>query len=480
MKCAGGAQGSRRNRSRFFAPHVPALGLLIGALILATQAQDGTNQVLRLTPPMGWSSWAAGYDCVIAPIAQKHVVELVELFKRERYDELGWTYICLDDAMFDRERDPNGNLQLDRARFPSGLPWLLNYLHTNRLHLGAYLVVGTASNCGSAGSLGHWFQDGKFLADVGFDFVKMSFDSGPLTWGQQGTVYDGYREVIRGIRSSTNQMFINASVHEFLPWMPVELNSWHTVPEVGDANGFFGNFLRRLDFTTETAWAVRPGYYMDADFIKFPYSRAEAKVEFGMNCLIQGQLLVGQFFGDMVEVITNRTAIAIHQDPMVIPAAVVTNDSSATYQVWAKPYRVSDGSSWAFGFLNRSYSEPARIRLRFGNLPLRGEVGTVQDVWAGTLVGVFTNEFAATIAPMSLGLYVVTATGAQTLPALQIGVPKDGAVLLSWPANSTFLLQTSDDLGSTWHDVPGSETLSSTNYPISSGARFFRLRPRGP
>lgn len=460
-----------------------ATAALLAAVVLAAGAwglrAHGAPDPLRLTPPQGWSSWAAGYDCVMAPVREQHVIDLVEILKRNQWDKLGWVYMCLDDAMFDAERDANGNLQLDRARFPSGLPWLLDYIHTNGMYLGAYVVVGTKSNCGSAGSLGFWFQDGRFIADAGFDFVKLSFDSGPLTWGPEGTVYDGYREVIRGIRSSTNYMFINASVHDFLPWMPEELNSWHTVPEVGDANGTFPNFLRRLDFTTETAWAVRPGYYMDADFIKFPYSAAETRVEFGMNCLIQGQLLVGRFSDGMLDVVTNAAAIAINQDPLVIPASVVTNDSSGTDQVWAKPYRVKDGSSWAFGFLNRSYSQPSTMNLRFNNLPLSKLVGSVKDIWSGQVLGDFTNSFSATIAPMSLGLYVLTAAKTVDDASLEIALNEVGQVVLSWPAPGSFILQTSAGAESGWTDVPGTETISSTNFAAGDTAQFFRLRPIG-
>lgn len=451
--------------------------LTLSAGVPLQDAHGAATPRRRLTPPLGWSSWAAGYDCVVAPISQAALIGHVEHLKTNRLDELGWVYICLDDAMFDAERDKDGNLQLDRGRFPAGLPWLVDYIHTNGLLLGAYLVAGTASNCGSAGSMGHWYKDGKFVADAGFDFVKLSFDSGPLWWGPDGPVYPAYREMIRGLRASTNYIFINASVHDFLPWMPVELNSWHPVCEVGDSNGTFYNFVRRLDFTTQTALFVRPGYYMDADLIKFPYTPAEAHLEFGMNCLIQGQLLVGTFSGRMLPLVTNTAAIAINQDPLVIPASIITNDSPRLDQVWAKPYRVKDGSSWAFGFLNGDYSKPSTMRLRFENLPLSRAAGTVRDVWSGKALGDFTNSFSATIAPMSLGLYVLTASPLVGEGKLEISFEEGGQVRLTWPTPGAFVLQTSNGVATDWADVPGTETLNSTNFPSMETARFFRLRP---
>lgn len=441
-------------------------------------AVAGATGSLPLTPPMGWSSWAAGYDCVNAPIRREHVESIVQVIKNNKFDELGWRYICLDDAMFAAERDENGNLQLDPTRFPGGLPWLIGYLHANGLKAGAYLVAGTASNCGSAGSMGHWFQDGKFIADVGFDFVKISYDSGPHTWGPEGTIYDGYREIIRCLRASTNEIFINASVHDFLPWMREELNSWHTVCEVGDANGQFWNFLARLDFTTQTSWAVRPGYFMDADFIKFPVSAQEARVEFGMNCLIQGQLLVGRFSDDFLQLVGNGDAIAINQDPLVAPASVVTNDSKGAVQVWAKPFEVKDGTRWAFGFLNRSYYSPASGSLSFTNLPLSGPVGTILDVWSGQVLGSFTNAFSTMIPPASLGLYVLQVDVPAWRKSLRVEAGPANLVLLSWSGGSGILVQTAENLDGPWSDIGLTEGNSQAVVARDKEARFFRLRRR--
>lgn len=422
---------------------------------------------------MGWNSWAGYYDCVIHRVDEQAVTSIVRVIKENGLDQLGWRYICLDDAMFAADRDGNGQMRLDPVLFPSGLGWLMDHIHSRGMKLGAYLTVGTASNCGSVGSMGRWFEDGKFIADTGFDFVKLSFDSGPFDWGPQGTVYDGYREIIRGLRSSTNQVFINASTHEFLPWMAAELNSWHSAGGQGDANGYFYNFVRRLDFTTQSAAWVRPGYFMDADFIKQPVSVQELQAEFGMHCLIQGQLLVGVFTGSWTEVVSNAEAIAINQDPLVIPAGRVAPDSTVEEEVWTKPFRVKDGSSWAFGFLNRNPLKTSTMTLNFTNLPLAGNVGIVRDVWSQTNVGIFTNRFSARVLPESLGLYVLTVP--PVAPELKIYPGADGHARLSWRPASTRRLQTATNAVGPWESLSETRGLSSTNFPVSGRTRFFRM-----
>lgn len=45
-------------------------------------------------------------------------------FRDAGYDSLG-----IDDCWLATERDENGRLQADRARFPSGIPTLAAYVH---------------------------------------------------------------------------------------------------------------------------------------------------------------------------------------------------------------------------------------------------------------------------------------------------------------------------------------------------------------
>ncbi len=60
-------------------------------------------------------------------------------------------------------------------------------------------------------------------------------------------------------------------------------------------------------------------------------------------------------------------------------------------------------------------------------------------------------------------------------PALQISV-QDTEALLAWPANG-WTLQKSSTLGSEfWDDITGTESLTTTNLPITLPVEFFRLK----
>jgi hypothetical protein len=60
--------------------------------------------------------------------------------------------------------------------------------------------------------------------------------------------------------------------------------------------------------------------------------------------------------------------------------------------------------------------------------------------------------------------------------SLNIGQPVSGHVNITWDGHIGIHLQTSTDLAlGVWNDLPATEGLSSTNYPVGAGAAFFRL-----
>ena len=82
----------------------------------------------------------------------------------------------------------------------------------------------------------------------------------------------------------------------------------------------------------------------------------------------------------------------------------------------------------------------------------------------------------------------IRATGNYTMPldrfgaqiveplvgSLTVGAKSAGHVPVSWNGRPGIHLQTSGNL-TTWQDLPATDGLSSTNYPVGAGATFFRL-----
>ncbi|CAF1205779.1 unnamed protein product [Rotaria sordida] len=136
------------------------------------------NGLLR-QPPMGWLTWQrfrCVTDCQEDPdtcISENLIRTQAQLLVQGGYLAAGYEYIIIDDCWLSTARAPNGSLQPDSKRFPSGIRALADYVHSLGLKLGIYEDYGTETCGGYPGSLGHLEQDAKTFADWTVDYLKL-------------------------------------------------------------------------------------------------------------------------------------------------------------------------------------------------------------------------------------------------------------------------------------------------------------------
>ena len=146
-----------------FATYLRA-ALLCAALDGALTRDDG----LARTPPMGFSTWYA----FGANINETRVIQMADALVRTGLRDAGYTLVNLDDAWLSPSRDRFGNLQGDLQRFPSGIKWLADEMHTRGLRLGLYGCPGVRTCEGYPGQFEHEYQDANTIAAWGVDFWK--------------------------------------------------------------------------------------------------------------------------------------------------------------------------------------------------------------------------------------------------------------------------------------------------------------------
>jgi alpha-galactosidase len=94
---------------------------------------------------------------------------------------LGWNYLNLDDCWAYTRDNTTNQLTWDPDRFPSGIPYLTNWLHERGFKFGLYTSIGdeTCSSGGRPidipGSEGYYDQDAQTFADWGVDYVKLDW-----------------------------------------------------------------------------------------------------------------------------------------------------------------------------------------------------------------------------------------------------------------------------------------------------------------
>ena len=84
----------------------------------------------------------------------------------------GYTYINIDDCWPLKQRNSEGQLVPDPAKFPDGIVGLANYVHGLGLKLGIYSDAGLETCLGYPGSLGHEVSDANQFASWGVDYLK--------------------------------------------------------------------------------------------------------------------------------------------------------------------------------------------------------------------------------------------------------------------------------------------------------------------
>ena len=112
-------------------------------------------------PPMGWNTWNTfGPD-----INEQLIMESAKAMVDTGLKDVGYEYIVIDDMWSLKERDENGRLQPDPEKFPHGMKYLSDYVHSLGLKFGMYSCGGYLTCGGHPGSYGHEWEDARTFAE---------------------------------------------------------------------------------------------------------------------------------------------------------------------------------------------------------------------------------------------------------------------------------------------------------------------------
>ena len=148
------------------------------------------------TPPMGWNSWNK-FGC---NVSEKLIMDMADKMVESGMKDAGYQYVVIDDC-WQVERDSLGFIQADPDRFPHGMKYLADYIHSKGLKFGLYSCAGSYTCQGRPGSRGHQFQDALMYAKWGVDYLKYDWcsDEGQNAQAAYATMSDAIKESGRPI-----------------------------------------------------------------------------------------------------------------------------------------------------------------------------------------------------------------------------------------------------------------------------------------
>ncbi len=128
-------------------------------------------------PPMGWNSWNTFGE----NINEKVVLETADFIAESGLKDCGYEYVIIDDCWALRERNEKNEMVPDPEKFPHGMKYVSDYVHSKGLKFGMYSCAGTMTCAGYPGSLDHEFIDAKCFAEWGVDYLKYDYCYHPRT-----------------------------------------------------------------------------------------------------------------------------------------------------------------------------------------------------------------------------------------------------------------------------------------------------------
>jgi alpha-galactosidase len=319
---------------------------------------------LALTPPMGWNSW----NTFQTNINEQMVKEMADVMVNSGMKDAGYQYLVLDDGWMAMERDPKtGDLVPDPKKFPNGMKAVADYVHSRGLKFGLYNCAGTKTCGGYPGTRGYEYQDARFYAAVGIDYLKYDWCN---TEGI--TAREAYATMSKALKAARRPIVFSLCEwgnNQPWTWASGVGHLWRTTGDI--TNQFDGildhgtwqqlGVMRIVDLQEKLRSYAGPGHWNDPDMLEVGngLSEAENRSHFSLWSVLAAPLIAGNDLRKMSvptkSVLTNKEVVAVDQDALGIEGFLFQDHDSL--QTWVRPLKNDD---WAICFVNRS-SKPLTV-----------------------------------------------------------------------------------------------------------------------
>ncbi|MEV6805135.1 NPCBM/NEW2 domain-containing protein [Streptomyces sp. NPDC051129] len=410
----------------------------------AAPAAPAPADGLALTPPMGFNNWNST-QCG-ADFDEDMVKGIADLFVAKGLKDAGYQYVNLDDCWALPDRDADGRLVPDPARFPGGIKPVADYVHAKGLKLGIYTSAGTktCSNTGFPGALGHEYDDARQFADWGVDYLKYDNCNNQGVDARQR--YRTMRDALRATGRPIVYSICEWGQNKPWEWAGDVGQLWRTT---GDISDNWSSMLSILKQNLPLAPYAGPGHWNDPDMLEVGnggMTDTEYRSHFSLWSVMAAPLLIGTDLRTAspatYDILGNKEVIAVDQDPLGKQGTVVSSGGGR----WVVAKEMKDGSRTVALFNESGTAQ--RIATSASAVGLPGAGGyAVRDLWQHRTYNT-AGALAATVpAHGTVLLRVFTDPHwADHPPAVALGL--DGGTLLR-AATPAALTSTVTDLGRT-------------------------------
>lgn len=350
-------------------------------------------------PPMGWNSW----NTFGAQISEELIMGIADAMVEKGLADAGYEYVVIDDCWSKRERDGDGRLVADPAKFPHGMKYLSDYIHSKGLKFGMYSCCGTMTCAGYPGSFGHEYTDAQTFADWGVDFLKYDNCFKPVGAQSETMGEQLYRRMGIALKATGRDIIFsvcNWGNHKVWEWArSTGAHMFRTTGDISDNPESFKSIaLEQLHMLASNA----NGCFCDPDMLICGMynkgnvaglggcSAAQYRSHFALWCMMGAPLMIGcdirNCDEDTLSLLKNRALIAIDRDAEARPPYVVGYpDQNETYLHMFR--HLSDGRFCLASFNFTDARREGYIHLYdIGITPESGYTLRLEDVMTGEVL----------------------------------------------------------------------------------------------
>ena len=367
--------------------------------------------ILAKTPPMGFNTWNTfGPD-----INEQMVLEMADVMAEKGYRDAGYKYVVIDDCWSLRERDENGNLVADPEKFPHGMKYVGDYIHSKGLKFGMYSCAGIRTCAGYPASFDHEFQDARTFASWGVDFLKYDFCYFPSFANCQHR----YLTMAQALRASGRDILFSAcnwGVQE--PWNWMRSVGAHMYRSTGDIWDNFPSTAGIMKSQMGNFNANAAGCFNDMDMLTVGMggqgnvgdancnTYGEYEMQFAYWCFCAAPLMMGADLRKVGEeyrtLLQHKELIRLNQDPECRPPYKVCENNG--YTVFIR--HLADGE-FAIGVFN-FHQDPRHAEITFAELGVPVNAGVklaLTDVITGESIPAKRDDLFAYVPGHSCKIY---------------------------------------------------------------------------
>lgn len=368
---------------------------------------------LARTPPMGFNNWNTTH--CRADFNEAMVKGIADIFVSRGLKDAGYQYVNLDDCWALPQRNSQGNLVPDPARFPNGIKSLADYVHSKGLKFGIYTSAGTktCNTAGFPGGLGHEQDDANLFASWGVDYLKYDNcnNQGVDAQKRYTAMRDALRNTGRPIVYSICEWGRTGPPRVWEWGKPVG-NLWRTT---GDISDNWTSMIGKAQANRVLAQYAGPGHWNDPDMLEVGnggMTPTEYRTHFSLWAIMSAPLLIGSDLRkvneDTFTILKNTDVIAIDQDKLGRQATVIS--SSGGLVVYGKVLANGDRAV----ALSNETTSTATIGTTAAALGLGGSSSyTLKDLWSKA-IRTTTGSISASVPAHGTVLYRVSRAGTTT------------------------------------------------------------------